>query len=100
MDAYGVGITGLANATEIIGQELNAEFIRDWHKHFLVIVQKNQFLGRLKILRRVTISNSIFAIKALLLGVGGLLHHIQNIQQTGVGSLLGLDRLAGVITNG
>ena len=73
MDAYGVGITGLANATEIIGQELNAEFIRDWHKHFLVIVQKNQFLGRLKILRRVTISNSIFAIKALLLGVGGLL---------------------------
>lgn len=73
MDAYGVGITGLANATEIIGQELNAEFIRDWHKHFLVIVQKNQLLGRLKILRRVTISNSIFAIKALLLGVGGLL---------------------------
>lgn len=73
MNAYSSGMNAIQNVGEIQLLSLSAEFLREWHRSFLVIVKQNQVLGRLKIFRRITINGAIFAIKALLLGLGGFL---------------------------
>ncbi len=72
-DAFSTGMSCITSLESIKSQSIEFEALRKWQEHFLVIVDVNQKLGKLSIARRLTISGAVFAIKALLLGIGGLL---------------------------
>ena len=72
-DAFSTGMSCITSLESIKSQSIEFEALRKWQEHFLIIVDVNQKLGKLSIARRLTISGAVFAIKALLLGIGGLL---------------------------
>lgn len=72
-DAFSTGMSCITSLEGIKGEAIESVALRKWQEHFLVIVDVNQKLGKLSIARNLTISGAVFAIKALLLGVGGLL---------------------------
>ena len=72
-DAFSTGMSCITSLEGIKGEAIESVALRKWQDHFLVIVDVNQKLGKLSIARNLTISGAVFAIKALLLGVGGLL---------------------------
>lgn len=71
--ATAVGVQAIANIESIKSSGLEFTFLRDWHGHYLESIRQRLIVGKLLIRSNTSVNGSIFAITAILLGVGGLL---------------------------
>jgi ATP-binding cassette subfamily B protein len=71
--AAGVGVQAIMNIESIKSSGLEFNFLRDWQDHYLESIRQRQITGKLLIKSGLSVNGSIFAITAMLLGVGGLL---------------------------
>jgi ATP-binding cassette subfamily B protein len=71
--AAGIGMQAILNIESIKSSGLEFNFLRDWQNHYLESIRQRQITGELLIKSGLSVNGSIFAITAVLLGVGGLL---------------------------
>ena len=71
--AAGAGVQAILNIESIKSSALEFNFLRDWQRHYLESIRQRQLIGKLQIRSELSVNGSIFAITAILLGVGGLL---------------------------
>ena len=71
--AAAAGIQAIMNIESIKSSALEFNFLRDWQHHYLESIRQRQIIGKLQIKSALAVNGSIFAITAILLGVGGLL---------------------------
>ncbi|MAR06755.1 MAG: hypothetical protein CL862_06610 [Cyanobium sp. NAT70] len=55
------------------GSATEFSILQCWHQHFADTVEQNQIIGTKKIIRDSSLNGFIFASRALMLGIGGLL---------------------------
>lgn len=67
------GVQAITNIEAIKSSGLEFTFLRDWQNHYLESIRQRLIIGKLQIRSSLSVNGSIFAITALLLGVGGLL---------------------------
>jgi ATP-binding cassette subfamily B protein len=67
------GIEAIANIESIKSSGLEFNFLREFQWHYLEGIRQTQIIGRLAIRSDLSVNGSVFAITAILLGVGGLL---------------------------
>ena len=66
-------VQAIMNIESIKSSALEFNFLRDWQHHYLESIRQRQIIGKLQIKSALAVNGSIFAITAILLGVGGLL---------------------------
>jgi len=71
--AAAVGVQAITNIESIKSSGLEFSFLRDWQDHYLESIRQRQIVGKRLIKSALSVNGSIFAITAILLGVGGLL---------------------------
>ena len=71
--AAGIGVQAIANIESIKSSGLEYSFMRDWQNHYLESIRQRQIVGKDLVKSAISVNGSIFAITAILLGVGGLL---------------------------
>jgi len=71
--AAAVGVQAITNIETIKSSGLEFSFLRDWQDHYLESIRQRQIVGKQLIKSALSVNGSIFAITAILLGVGGLL---------------------------
>lgn len=67
------GIEAIANIESVKSSGLEFTFLREFQSHYLEGIRQSQIIGKQAIKTDLSVNGSIFAMTAILLGVGGLL---------------------------